>query len=368
MNILNAIVPVELKAFNTEKYIIVQNDCVGLTREGAIEYLFKGEVINVVICDRFPTKFMHIESGKQFTLGLTDDQDLYYIRFNRYKYNAYLICKGVIRIWAAHEQFYFETKTELCGAEKFFIPYLQLCKEGAIYDLYCHNTQILREQVTRNYKDPDKTIVHLSVGKIHTAAIVRDTTTHHQKNELIAWGSNCNHQIGTGSSKQVPFKRGSHVNISNKFPLIAEPENVGCTATTTCFMTVSKECYIMGKIGGGIPQKIELGVSDPKDIFTSFHHDSIIISRDGGGVIGIGSSPFGNLGTTYTREDAELYTPEKMLKGILLKKAWMGKILTFIETEAVPNKFFNFDRFPAHDLDIITIVRTREVGNTTNTN
>jgi hypothetical protein len=360
MNILNAIVPDEFKAFTNKKYTVVQNEFVGLTKEGSLDYLFKENIIPLVVCHNSPTIFVHIEAGKNFVLGLTDCQELYYFHLNRKTYRAFLIGTNVIKMWAANGQFYFETTTEFCGTEKFFIPLVLLAKEEAIHDLYYYNTHIMKEQVTSTYKDANKTIVHLSVGKIHAAAIVRDTTTNQPKNELIAWGSNCNHQLGSGSKRLVPFATKIPVNISSKFPNIAEPEAVGCTATTTCFTTVSKECYVIGKLGGGIPQKIELGVCDPKDIFTSIKNDSIIVSRVGGGAIGIGSSPYGNLGTTYTRKENDFYRPEKMLKGIPVKKAWMGKVLTFIQTEALPNKYFTFDRFPVHDLDIITVVRKGE--------
>jgi hypothetical protein len=360
MSILNAIVPKQFKAFDNKKYTIVQNDFISLTKEGSIDYLFQEEIISLTDCQGFHTKFVRIETGKNFALGLTDCQELYYFHLKRKTCKQFLIATNVINLWAANEQFYFETTTEFCGTEKFMIPLVLLSKEEAILDLYCYNTHIMKEQITSSYKDANKTIVHLSVGKIHAAAIVRDTTTNQPKNELIAWGSNCNHQIGSGPPKPVPFKSRSHVNISSAFPLVAEPESVGCTATTTCFTTVSKECFVIGKLGGGIPQKIELGVCDPKDIFTSFQNDSIIVSRVGGGAIGIGSSPYGNLGTTYTRKEKDFFRPEKMMKGMLVKKAWMGKVLTFIQTEALPNKYFTFDRFPVHDVDIITVVRKGE--------
>ncbi len=348
-----------MKAFDNKKYTIVQNDFIGLTKEGSLDYLFQEEIISLTDCQHFQTKFVRIEAGKSFALGLNDCQELYYFHLKRRTCRPFLIGTNVINLWAANEQFYFETATEFCGTEKFMIPLLLLAKEEAIDDLYYYNTHIMKEQVTSTYKDANKTIIQLSAGKIHAAAIVCDTTTNQPKNELIAWGSNCNNQLGWGPKRIVPFATKTPVNISNKFPSIAEPENVGCTATTTCFTTVLKECFVMGKVGG-IPQKIELGVCDPKDIFTSFQNDSIIVSRVGGGAIGIGSSPYGNLGTTYTRKEKDFYRPEKMMKGILVKKVWMGKVLTFIQTEALPNKYFTFDRFPVHDVDIITVVRKGE--------
>ena len=133
---------------------------------------------------------------------------------------------------------------------------------------------------------------------------------------------------------------------------------------TTCFTTTTKECYVITKAYRGKPQKIELDIADPMDIYCSYLSNAFIVSRVSGGAIAIGSSPFGNLGLCYERSTKNQYEPEKLLKNNILKNAWLGKYLTVIKTEPAyitppTNDYFEANRLPAGDLDIITVVTRR---------
>jgi hypothetical protein len=357
MNILNNIAPQATKLFNYSNYITIQNDMIGLSKLGTIDYLCEDMLIPLFI--KTHCKIITIATGGDFVLAISDRKELFYIKLNGIKYYVFFLGNDVVNVFAGFKQFYFETEDEFCGSERVIVPILlAICNEDLAFNR-------IWAQITRKYKNKYKLIRTLSAGSGHVCAIIENTKHGNPIVSLVTWGSNQSYQCGNGTTKSIPFSTLKPFNVSKANKHIAAPVAVGCTSDATCFITINNECYVIGKIGCGRPQKIALDITDPWNVFCSFQTDAMLISRRGGGAVAIGSSPFGNLGLRYTRNKSDFYHPVQLMKHQLLKNAWMGKYLTFIEAEAGPIEpltasRFKEKKFSAYNLTIIAFDKPQD--------
>ncbi len=335
----------------------IQNDSIMLTKQGDIKYRYQDTFIDISIPVR-EGKIVKIATCYTFALALSEIGNLLLIKYYGTSYYVYCIESGVISFYAGGTQIYFETETTFFGAQRIIPP----APRGQSTNVEDAIVNTIWNQISiRVAKVDGEAIKSLSVGPNHAAVVMEDTNTHNTW--LLTWGDNKELQCGDTSHNRVAIPFTASFNVTKSYPSIAKPVQVCCIREITCFTTVAKEFYVIGKIGDGRPLRIDLGISDPWNMYRSVITSSMIITQEYGGAIGLGSSPYGNLGCTFTREPKEFFVPIKLyeLQRRSVTHVSMGKILTFIEAEPIVEQIIDWKRLQKYpwDLDIITVTERK---------
>jgi hypothetical protein len=357
--LLNNIVQGFHQAINERisEFTEVLNDNIMLTKEGTIKYRYDNTIMDITVPVR-EGKIVQLSSCYTFALALSEIGNLLLIKYYGTSHYVYCIESGVISFYAGGTQIYFETETTFFGAQRIIPP----APRGQSTNVEDAIVNTIWNQISiRVAKVDGEAIKSLSIGPNHAAAVMEDTNTHNTW--LLTWGDNKELQCGDYLSGRstITFAEAYNVTINNK--AIAKPVQVCCNREATCFTTVTKEFFVMNKKGDGRPLRVDLGINDPLNMYCSISSPSMIVTRESGGAIGLGSSPHGNLGCIFTREHKDFFVPVKLyeLQRKNVTHVSMGKALTFVKAEPIVRQIIDWQRLQKYpwDLDIITVTERK---------
>lgn len=223
-----------------------------------------------------------IETGDGFTLARTSDKSIYLVvtLFATIKIQALANHAG--RIFACGKQLYYEDNFgKLIGTG--LLDLSHFLGNSSEEELYNETFEQFYDEANE-VGLPDGKPLFLTLGLDTAGAIVKDRRNNVH---LWTWGTNNHRQCGSNEGQRVSNLR--PFNVSVFFTFLPEPEQVACLRFVTVVLTVSKEIFAIGNVGGSKAtypvRKIDLGACDISSIISSSYYSLLIIRKSFGAIV-----------------------------------------------------------------------------------
>ncbi len=317
------------------------------TKSGRVEY-FKGQKFITVAIPSFVEK---IESGDGFTLAITTDKRVYLIVLLFVDIKVQALTANAGRIFACGKQLYFEDYSgKLIGTG--LLDLSHFLGDASEDDLYRESYEQLLDDANE-VGLPSGKLLYLTLGLETAGAIVKDK---HDNVHLWTWGNNDNRQCGSSEGKNVSHLR--PFNVSALYAFLPQPEQVACLRYVTVILTVSKEIFSIGNLGGNratIPvRKIDIGACDISSIISSSYYSLLLIRKSFGAIV---CSYNPRRGVTVNNTLADLFTNrQRILTCSPVVDAFISEDLILAKIRDITLNYKKGAILTAlHDIDIICV-------------
>jgi hypothetical protein len=248
------------------------------TETGKIQF-FKDENFVTVNIKGFVEK---IESGDGFTLARTSDKRLYLVVLLFATIKVQALTSRVGRIFARGKQLYYEDNSgKLIGTG--LLDLSHFLGDPSEEELYNETFEQFYDEANE-LGLPDGKLLFLTLGLDTAGAIVKDK---HNNVHLWSWGTNNYRQCGSNEGQRVSNLR--PFNVSVFYTFLPEPEQVACLRFVTVVLTVSKEIFAIGNLGGNKAtypiRKIDIGACDISSILSSSYYSLLVVRKSFGAIV-----------------------------------------------------------------------------------